>query len=207
MDIRARIYQTSTLVAVAGCKSVTLRAWRHRHNLFPETKDSKGWNYFSIVDMCVLRAVVVMTEHGLSVDDAVWQADKWLRLNFMALLEDEDTSYLHGFMRGGSASREPTAFVDELSGQVTTTVPDHWPRDASASFISISPEENVGAILGKAHGAITIFDLRVITAHVLSELAALEPETIATEEEVRRVVFETLANVLRPKPEHEGGEP
>lgn len=206
MDIRARIHQTSTLVAVAGCKSVTFRAWRHRHNLFPETKDAKGWNYFSIIDMCVLRAVVVMTEHGLAVDDAVWHADKWLRLNFAALLEDRDTSYLHGFMRGSSALSEPTVFVDETTGQVSTSAPDHWPREASASFIAIGPEESVGAILAKARGAITIFDLRAVTTHVLTELAALQPETVATEEEVRRVVFETMANVLRPAPETEGGE-
>ncbi|KPH80677.1 hypothetical protein AE618_13140 [Bosea vaviloviae] len=168
--------------------------------------ETKGWSYFSIIDMCVLRAVVVMTEHGLAVDDAVWHADKWLRLNFAALLEDRDTSYLHGFMRGSSASSGPTAFVDEISGQVSSTAPDHWPRDASASFISIGPEENVGAVLAWARGAITIFDLRAVTGHVLTELAALQPETVATAEDTRRIVFGTLADALRPKPNAEGDD-
>jgi len=200
MNVTDRKYLTSTLVAVAGCKAVTFRAWRNRNGLFPQTKDTGGWNHFSIVDMCVARSVVVMTEHGLPVDDAIWQADKWFRAYFKILLRGEKITYLHGFLRGPTfETGEPVAYADEDSGEVSSELPKHWPSKTSASFISIDNDQSVSEIVARAQsGVITIIDLRSIIAHVVGELRELSPETVLTGSETLELIATTLADALRP---------
>jgi len=200
MNVTDRKFLTSTLVAVAGCKAVTFRAWRNRNGLFPETKESGGWNHFSIVDMCVARSVVVMTEHGLPVDDAVWQAGKWFRAYFLVLLRGEKITHLHGFLRGPTVETgEPVAHVDEITGEVSPELPKHWAARTSASFIGIGDEQSVSEIVGRTQsGVITIIDLRSIIEHVVGELRELDPETVLTGKETLELIAARMANALRP---------
>lgn len=187
---RDRKYQTSTLVAVAACKAVTFRAWRNRNGLFPQTKEGGGWNYFSIIDMCVARSVVVMTDHGIPADDAVWHADHIQRMKFEWILKGEASTHLEAFFPGGLRTQDD---------------PADW-KEPRCTFISIGASDAVGPLLRKTKGIVTIIDLQTIVEHVLAELAALQPETVATADETRRIIFGTLANAIRPKPETEGGD-
>lgn len=189
MDFEARKFQTSTAVAAAGCKAVTLRAWRNRNNLFPETKENRAWNYFSIVDICIIRSIVVMTEHGIPADDAVWHAEHIQRMNFREILKGAATPHLAGFFPGAiRGDDDPLDWIE--------------PR---CTFIAIGSDDAAGPLLNRTKGIITIVDLYPIIEHVLAELAALAPETIATEDEAKRLIFTTLANAIRPKPDNDGG--
>lgn len=187
---RERKFLTSTLVAAAGCKAVTFRAWRNRNGLFPETKDSGGWNRFSVVDICIVRAVVVMTEHGIPADDAIWHAEHIQRFAFPRILAGQAWTHLEGFFAG--ALRTP----DD---------PPDW-VEPRCTFIGMGPDDPVGPLLKKTKGIVTIVDLHPIVDHVITELASLQPEMVATPEETLRLVASTLADAIRPKADEGEGE-
>jgi len=204
MDWRERKHLTSTLVAVAGCKAVTFRAWRNRNGLFPETQEASGWNRFSVIDICVARAVVVMTEHGFPADEAVKEADKWYRLYFSDLLSGSDVFRWQGYVKGGLAENdEPTTYVDTETGVVSTERPAHWTGKVASSFMSIGSDQTVADLMSRTKGLITVIDLRSIVAHVVAELVALAPETVATRDETYKAVFSTFAQAILPKPSDE----
>ena len=75
MSVTAKRFYTSTLIKAVGCTADTLRAWRTRNGLFPETHNSGTWNKFSIIDMFVASIVRELTSRGmptqLSVDAAM----------------------------------------------------------------------------------------------------------------------------------------
>lgn len=187
---RERKFLTSTLVAAAGCKAVTFRAWRNRNGLFPQTKDNGGWNHFSIVDICVARVVVVMTQHGIPADDAIWLAERIQRSNISRILEGNASTHLQGFFAGSVRGQDER--------------PD-W-VEARCTFIGMGADDKVGPLLKATKGILTIVDLHPIIEHVLTELVSLQPELMATAKETHRLIFSTFADAIRPAPsDSEGG--
>src|SRR5690349_21718239 len=84
MLITDKVFFASTLLRSSPCAPATFRAWRNRNGLFPETKDSGGWNKFSIIDVLVTSIVVQLTNAGLgaqlAVDAAMSAAPEIVRL-------------------------------------------------------------------------------------------------------------------------------
>lgn len=75
---------------VAGVLPVTLRAWRNKNGLLA-SPERKGWNRFSVADLCVVRLVAKMTQSGFSAENAVEIAGL-LAVQFWALLEGRNLS-------------------------------------------------------------------------------------------------------------------
>lgn len=95
MSVTAKRFYTSTLIKAVGCTAATLRAWRTRNGLFPETHDSGTWNKFSIIDMFVASIVKELTSRGmpaqLAVDVAVAAGPVLTKLcEDVPPLDDED---------------------------------------------------------------------------------------------------------------------
>lgn len=75
---------------VAGVLPVTLRAWRNKNGLLA-SPERKGWNRFSVADLCVVRLVAKMTQSGFSAENAVEIAEL-LAVEFWMLLDDSVSS-------------------------------------------------------------------------------------------------------------------
>lgn len=154
MNPEAHQFTTSTLTRVAGCEPVTLRAWRNRNGLFPETAGKQGWNRFSLIDVCIARTVVLMTASAVTASEAIWFAETYLRTPFKLAHWGDLDGDLSGIV----------AFAPKGSAETATF----------RTFIK--PEEVVSAIA--QFGGLAIFlDLNSIHAQVLAGLeAAAEPQ-------------------------------
>lgn len=142
-------FTTSTLTRVAGCEAVTLRAWRNRNGLFPETAGKQGWNRFSLVDVCIARTVVLMTASGIAAGEAIWFAEMHLRTPFKLA----HTNDLNG----------------ELSGIVAFAPKG---KSETATFrLYVGPQDVVDTI-SEFGGLVTLLDLTLIHAQVLAGLGA-----------------------------------
>jgi len=71
MMVTDKVFFASTLLHTTGCSSATFRAWRNRNGLFPETKDTGGWNKFSIIDVLLTAIVFELTTAGIGAQLAV----------------------------------------------------------------------------------------------------------------------------------------
>ncbi|MGU3538877.1 hypothetical protein [Methylobacterium sp. A54F] len=150
MNADAKQFTTATLTRVAVCEAVTLRAWRNRNGLFPETAGSQGWNRFSLIDICVARAVVLMTTSGIAASDAIWFAEGYLRTPFQ-LAASNDLS-------------------DDLSG-IVAFAPKRAPENASFQLY-VKPED-LSDTLARFGGLVTLLDLHLIHAQVRAGLGQM----------------------------------
>lgn len=62
-------YPASVATRVAGVKPVTLRAWRNRIGLLDGDKGAA--HRFCLRDICQIRAVVILTQHGIPAANAI----------------------------------------------------------------------------------------------------------------------------------------
>lgn len=62
-------YPAAVATKVAGVKPVTLRAWRNRLGLLEGDKGAA--HRFCLRDICQIRAVVLLTEHGIPAAGAI----------------------------------------------------------------------------------------------------------------------------------------
>jgi len=149
MNAEAKQFTTSTLTRVAGCEPVTLRAWRNRNGLFPETSGAKGWNRFSFVDVCIARTVVMMTAAGIAAGEAIWFAEMYLRTPFKLARRhrlDGDLSGIVAFAPKGV-------------------------NDTASFRMFVQPQDLV-EVIAQFGGLVTLLDLNLIHAHVLAGLEA-----------------------------------
>lgn len=167
------MFRSSVLCAVAGCKEVTLRAWRNRNGLFPETLGKAGCNRFSVLDICWARTVVVLTEHGLGADDAVRLVQAGflpLRWDLERILEQgPDQSRIVGFMRGEPVPKRK-AMVFREDGTMTPATPDDAPAKLSIFRDGGGETTTLREALADTSGAITFFDFSKIVRFVLFHL-------------------------------------
>jgi hypothetical protein len=169
MDPAEKKFTTATLVAAAGCEIGTFHKWRLRNGLFPETRNTEGWNRFSIIDICVVRIIVVLTAHRLSADTAVHVA-QYARGHLIQDLFKSKTGHGRYF---GLCPPDPSSHRD-------------------AAFVSLGPEDTLleafrtagAAALPEDHfepalsGVLTIIDLWWVIAHVVQRIKLLEPDTL-----------------------------
>lgn len=88
-DVSRPLLTTYTLNFVAGIfNASTVSAWRSRHGLFGGITESWA-NLYSIVDVCVLRAIVVLTSRGIRPQIAIPFAEDWMRPCFERLLTNK----------------------------------------------------------------------------------------------------------------------
>ncbi|TXN26162.1 hypothetical protein FV232_26280 [Methylobacterium sp. WL30] len=145
MNELAKQYTTSVLTRAAGCSPVTFRAWRNRNGLFPETKDDQKWNRFSIIDICIVRAIVVITEFGVGAKEAIWSAEEFLRSAIkVAYIPGPGMSAILGISR--------TKATEEVG------------------FYPYLDVVDIRNILDESGGLLLLIDLQSIIAHVKANL-------------------------------------
>ena len=105
MDHCEKRFATSALVAAAGCETGTFHKWRSRNGLFPETLGASGWNKFSAFDVCVVRAIVSLTERGMGAQDAVDLAQRELGAAILMLLDGEAFAPYAYFFKGAPGAK------------------------------------------------------------------------------------------------------
>lgn len=192
MSHKEQIYTTSDLCAVVGIKPANLRLWRNSFGLFPETRvhgtNKREWNRFSLVDICAAQSCSLLLTSGWSGKDSAGVADKWLRLQFMMLMEDlskdvnagEITASTAAICFGGADGHTDGVHVLMLKdGDAVSFVRDHGGHRQFGVYI----------------------DFLAIIHHVLDQLLELKPETIPTRKETLKIVARALAKGIS-----EGGE-
>ena len=172
MYLDDRTYTTSTLTAAAGCEPMTFRTWRNRNGLFLELAGDRKWKRFTLVEVCIVRAVVVMTAHGLGVSYAIKFAQTDLRFQFEQLLTGERDTSLIGFFVGGTLSDDLVVFTDE-DGTAKTAMQSERP-EPPCSFIFLEDAASLAATMSNTKGILTIIDLKALTKHVLAALGPVE---------------------------------
>ena len=151
-DIDAAQFTLGAMADAIGCPNITLSAWRTRHGLFAEAGDdtNRRFKLFNVIDVCVARALLVATRHGLAVPDAVWLADQQLRPVFAILLQAE------------------TPFSSLVAFDVNDEAEGDEPR---LSVYFFRRNDDFGELIAKTTGVITVIDLMVVIRFVLAALA------------------------------------
>lgn len=199
-DPIAKVLTPEWVCRVAGCNAVTLRAWRNRLGLFKPVREdanapeSKKWNRYSVLDACIVRLIVIMTEHGLPASEAVglaWQHPLGPGLQLEMMLKGHDVNPFIGFHLGDGNA--PTDRVYNLKTGEEYLAGERPPSTSSA--MTAAPSDAIGDLVNSTQGVVTFVDLRTIIRHVTHQLS---------KSEVRKLVFGALAAGL--KPDTEGGE-
>ena len=172
MNLEDRTFTTSMLTAATGCEPMTFRTWRNRNGLFPEVAGGRKWKRFTVVDLCIVRAIVVTTAHGLAISNAVNFAQRHLRGPFERLLCGERHSDLVGFFAGGIKDDSETVYAAE-DGVVKIAKTKDRP-EPPFSFVFLEDHSSLATTLANTKGIITILDLKALAQQVLDGLASIE---------------------------------
>ncbi|MCK1567479.1 MerR family transcriptional regulator [Bradyrhizobium sp. 173] len=146
IDTNEEVFTSDKVAAAAGCSEATLRQWRNRY-AFLENTVTGGMEVkrFSLSDICVVRAIKVLTDYGLSARDAIYLANHrmGLRKLFAALLSKSHRVQTLLSIRPGKSEHE--AFEFSLFG------PEHFAE-----------------AMAHSGGIMTVFDLNVVVQHVFN---------------------------------------
>ena len=103
-----------------------------------------------LLEVCIVRAIVVLTNHGISAGDAIW------------------------FAQDGHLSTVMRSALDNYG--MSTIIAFERPLDGGApkfeTFVNV--EETVGSFVGRSDGIVTVLDLKLIVEHVCSALNGAE---------------------------------
>ncbi len=154
VDIYEPLYSSDRLADAAGCREGTFRQWRSRHGLVADADPKK----FTLVDVCVVRAVQVMIASGVGATDAVAAtlAENELRLQIIALLSEGETdkpfSTLFGFH----------------------TLSDTKPARGNSSDVQLAiyylEPKDIAEMIKKTKGIMIVLDVMAVIKHVLKAL-------------------------------------
>jgi hypothetical protein len=144
-------FRTDAICAGAGCHAATLRAWRNQNGLMPHTEQPPNlagrryrWTDYSLLDICVARLVVLLTEHGLRAQEAVDFAD------------NDGRAYLRGIL--GRALKSSTIGFSRT-------------KERGYKRFPMVGEAALGKTLAKvADSPLTVLDLQAAIDHVLRAL-------------------------------------
>jgi DNA-binding transcriptional MerR regulator len=179
-DPLAKTIDTLTASAIAGVEPATLRSWRNRVGFFPETRQPGKikHQFFSLLDVCKIRQVQVLTEHGLPVAHAVTFVQDHLGGHLFALIlrrqgviaADTALTQYVGFERGGVTTGR--ALVAEEGKPAS-----EW-READVAdlppprvtFHVLPGGNSIASTMPHTTGVLTVVDLDRIVAHVLDAL-------------------------------------
>lgn len=152
--IEAKQFSISAVAMAAGCRRVTLDAWRNRNHLFADTvTGTKEEKLLSLTDACVARAVKVLTDAGINTADAISVADDDMRAQIMILLSQPGPfSTFFGFHKGSRNKK------DRLSCYV------------------FAPED-IAETMDETNGVMIVFDVAAIINHVLKALKIERPKS------------------------------
>lgn len=168
MYLDDRSFTTSALTAAAGCEPMTFRTWRNRNGLFPETAGDRKWKRFTVVDVCIVRAVAAMTAHGLGASHAINIAQDNLRFEFERLLAGERDTSLVGFFIGGLQNDELIVHSDdEVNSQIAKTKDR---TESAYSFLFLEDEASLIKVMSRTKGVFTVIDLKALVQQVLDVL-------------------------------------
>jgi hypothetical protein len=150
IDYEAKQFDMETVAEAAGCPFPTLASWRLRGNLFKETvTGTKHSKFFSLTDVCIARAVKMLTDAGISTKDAINTVDHaTVRLQIIALLSGEKVSSVFGYHLN-LAGRDKKRRLDTYF---------------------LEPEDNLRDMLSKTSGVMIVVDLAAVISHVLDAL-------------------------------------
>lgn len=146
-EITDKRFKSAVVTAAAGCTEAALRQWRNRHEFLGGTvsgdmKEKK----FSLLDVCVTRAVALMTAQGINAPGAIWIAQ-------------------HPF---GAGRALRALLLDDVENPPTllAVMPGDRAKNEEFSFSPMRPDQ-FAAMLADSGGVMTVFDLNAINQHVL----------------------------------------
>lgn len=147
IDIHQRRFTTDVVAAAAGCTEDIFRQWRNRYGFLKDTvTGGMEVKRFSVLDICVTRAVTVLTDHGFKAPDAIKIAYHPMGIGkqLRALLL-------------GNVEGAPTLLA---------IIPDHSTEKKTLSWEPLRLSQ-LGKTLAASGGVMTVFDLNAVKEHVL----------------------------------------
>jgi hypothetical protein len=172
MNLEDRLFTSSALTAAAGCEPMTFRTWRNRNGLFSELAGDRKWKRFTIVEVCIVRAVAVMAAHGLAASYAIRFAQDDLRFQFEQLLTGERDTSLVGFFVGGTSTEDLVVFTDADSEAKVAKQSER--PEPPCSFVFLEDVASLAETMSRTKGILTIIDLKELAKHVLAALGPME---------------------------------
>ena len=169
-----KIHLTSTLVEVVGTTPANFRAWRNINGLFPETQGEKGWNRFSVADICAAKTVKILFDSGLSTQAAVDCANA-MKPAFEQWLEQSEIPH-------GEKTAPFFATLAEVKGAWTIAFPKNLIEQAE--------------LLLDANGTGVVILISKIVTTVYKQLANLGGERMATSSEITQTFLGTWETVF-----------
>ena len=86
-NLNRPVISQPTLAKAVDGSPATVATWRAKYGLLGDSNTgSKERKFFSVIDACVARMVVVLSGLGLAPADAIWFADSEARAFFEILL-------------------------------------------------------------------------------------------------------------------------
>jgi hypothetical protein len=176
-------FLTSFLVVASGVNAATFHDWRGRLGLFPWSrnpgeKGGEGWNTFSILDVCIVRLIVVLTSNGISARDAVLYSQHECALIFKSHLTRSAASLssIVGFTRdkGRPDDTVGTVIDREFKIKRQDEIPAS-PSDLRLVMCGNGSESLLNLITSFPDG-IYVLNLCSIIDHVIQQARVLQPE-------------------------------
>lgn len=169
MDIDEKQFPMAVMAATTQVEPMTLRTWRNRNGLFASMSGDRKWKRFSVLDICIVRSIMIMTQNGVSASDAIWFAETHLSWNIGAILSGEQVGSLIAFHFGGPRDLKTTAMIG-ADGTVSI-LNDADTSNNRVAFLMLRDDETVSSIMKRTSGFLHVVDLQCIIDHVLAELA------------------------------------
>ncbi len=167
-------FTTSDLVAATEVKAVTFQSYCARHGLFAYKKALRGWKKFSFVDLCVVRLIHVVSQHGIDPKTVIPAVDGqkivkhyFIRKAFEAALKGEDFSKVFAFFLDTSLSlTDQHNVVEGEDGPVFIPVAEKLRTSLW------NGSEDLANLMAWSNGVLTIIDLTKIVDDVIRNLNA-----------------------------------
>lgn len=171
-------YPQTELLKIARVSAVTFNTWRYRNGLFPHTRADRKWNSYSTAEVCIARAVVILTKNGLPAQEAVDSA--------MLLQSFFDEVCTIG---GGRLLRDSFAIIDRVNSEFGPRV-RFVDRSTSLHDVIVGPKgRNVEG------AAFVALDLMGITVEVMAGNHKLHRDAFSKPEEI-----DALYEAIDPQP-------
>ncbi|MFB6448933.1 hypothetical protein [Bradyrhizobium tunisiense] len=149
MKFEEKQFAIPLVANIVGCPRTTIDAWRNRLGLFKESvTKTKVEKKLTLTDVCVARAVKVLTDEGVKAEDAIMALDYGaVHTQLAGLWNGEPISSIYGYQ-----------LIDKRREQ------DPWLKG-----YFFDPED-FRDMLSKAGGVMIVIDLASVVSHVRTAL-------------------------------------
>lgn len=139
MEATDREFTAGAAAMAVGIKRATLSRWRERHNVLADAERGRSWARYSLVEICTLKLVQLLTFHGVPLNRAISQVNFLGWLHVLSAINHAEPMFLIFRPEVDDGRHYVVTSGEEL---LAASVPD-----ASASIVVISLHHLVADVM------------------------------------------------------------